>query len=246
MKDPNLLIDWITRYATFHDKKLVVGISGGIDSSTVAHLCARTGIDTYLVSLPLKEEDSKISKLLNSLEKYTNVTYVKNNISSCVDSFLNDGYPIGIVSELTRANMISRVRMIKLYMLANNVNGIVVGTGNKVEDFGVGFFTKYGDGGVDISPIADLLKSEVRSFAKLLGVPESIITATPTDGLWEDGRTDEDQIGCSYDELEWAMNCISVVTDREKYVFDIYTNLHNKNRHKMELPTVYKWVNSEK
>ena len=146
-----------------------------------------------------------------------------------------------VTSELASANVRSRLRMISLYHLATTQNGIVVGTGNKVEDYGVGFFTKYGDGGVDISPIADLYKTEVRELGKYLGVTKEILDAKPTDGLWSDGRSDEDQIGASYEELEWAMEIGQYKTEfssKENEVMKIYESWHKKNIHKMRpIPT---------
>ena len=139
-------------------------------------------------------------------------------------------------SDLSIANSKSRMRMMTLYHIATTVKGIVVGTGNKVEDFGVGFYTKYGDGGVDISPIADIYKTEVRELGRYLGVPQEIINATPTDGLWDDDRNDEEQIGATYEELEWVMEYgidKQSYTDKEIRVLQIYQNFNEKNKHKM-------------
>jgi NAD+ synthase len=174
--------------------------------------------------------------------KFERVNLHEFNLSGVYDIFVDTmSYA---KSELGFANSRSRLRMTALYQIASSTNGIVVGTGNKVEDFGVGFFTKYGDGGVDISPIADFLKTEVYEIAKEIGVNQEIINALPTDGLWEDDRNDESQIGASYPELEWAMQFVNdrELTKREEQILTIYNKLHHQNKHKMVEIPIYKKI----
>lgn len=205
----NYITKWIKAYATKNKiKTLVVGVSGGIDSAVVSTLCAQTGIDTYAVCMPIKQ--SKHTHKLSVAHaywltgQYSNATNFTVDLTPTFKQF--EKATSGIFeSELAYANSRSRLRMMTLYQIAQSVNGIVVGTGNKVEDFGVGFFTKYGDGGVDISPIGDCLKTEVWDMGRELGIMQEIIDAAPTDGLWADGRTDEDQIGMTYSDLERMM-----------------------------------------
>ena len=209
------IVSWIKDYAIVNNiKSLVVGVSGGIDSAVVSTLCAETGLPTYVLSMPLlsKVDSDKLSDShANTLEeKYNNVTKIRVELSGVYDKFVHSlnwwtGSYEYTSNELANANTKSRLRMVTLYQVAGTVGGIVVGTGNKVEDYGVGFYTKYGDGGVDIAPIADLYKTEVWMLGEHLGIDERIISAPPTDGLWDDGRTDEDQIGATYAELEQAM-----------------------------------------
>ena len=209
------IVSWIKDYAIVNNiKSLVVGVSGGIDSAVVSTLCAETGLPTYVLSMPLlsKVDSDKLSDShANTLEeKYNNVTKIRVELSGVYDKFVHSlnwwtGSYQYTINELANANTKSRLRMVTLYQVAGTVGGIVVGTGNKVEDYGVGFYTKYGDGGVDIAPIADLYKTEVWMLGEHLGIDERIISAPPTDGLWDDGRTDEDQIGATYAELEQAM-----------------------------------------
>ena len=238
--------DWIKSYVNENGiSTLVVGVSGGIDSAVVSTLCAETGIPTIVVGMPINSspENTKLSDLQISLlsAKYDNVEGYYIDLSPVFESFKSHkAFDKRFNSELGFANTKSRLRMVSLYQIAASVGGIVIGTGNKVEDFGVGFYTKYGDGGVDISPIADLYKSEVRELGKLLGVPQDIIDAEPTDGLWEDNRVDETQIGSTYDELEWAMeygmNKWSEqleLTEKEKTILTTYANFNTKNKHKM-------------
>jgi NAD+ synthase len=238
---------WIKDYYYFHGiQSLVVGVSGGIDSAVVSTLCAKTGLPTYVVRMPLESshENTRLSDLhaQQLAEKYDNVTNVQVELSSVYDSFLKS---VNWWSEaqhfdkkeftsddLTLANTKARIRMITLYQIAGSKKGIVAGTGNKVEDYGIGFFTKYGDGGVDIAPIADLYKTEVRELGGHLGVDALIIDAKPTDGLWDDGRSDEDQIGATYEELEEAME------NGTGNAVDILYKFNNKNQHKMSpIPT---------
>jgi|TARA_B110000858_G_scaffold127963_1_gene145549 NAD+ synthase len=227
------IVKWIKDYVKSSDyniKSLVVGVSGGIDSALTSTLCAMTGIETIVIKIPLKTKDYSLSKIhcdfLSS--KYNNIKVCEVDLSDTFDKFHEICLVSNFANDLGFANSKSRLRMMLLYQAAASSSGIVVGTGNKVEDFGVGFFTKYGDGGVDISPIADLTKSEVRFLSKELDISNDILKAPPTDGLWDDGRTDEQQLGLTYEELEEAMlNQNSV--HREKYL-----NIRRKNMHKMK------------
>lgn len=234
----------------------VIGVSGGIDSAVVSTLCAQTGKPIIVVSLPIGQN----TKLADAHISWLTLTYpnVKNfecdltgslyNVESTIwgDLFDHNSYSIDTNEnrDLVSANLRSRLRMCTLYAFANASRFLVVGTGNKIEDYGIGFFSKFGDGGVDLSPIGDLLKSEVRELGKHLGIIDAIVKAAPTDGLWADGRTDEDQIGATYDELEWAMNWLysSVTkeqpTERQWTVLGIYLKRHNANKHKMEMPPI--------
>lgn len=238
------IVNWLSQYAKSSGTKgFVIGISGGIDSALTSTLCAKTGLTTLCLNMPIRQhraEYERGNEHINWLKKnYPNVISQEVELTN-IFSGIEKTYPPEIQDWLTMANTRSRLRMTTLYAFACHHKLLVAGTGNKVEDFGVGFFTKYGDGGVDISPIADLMKSEVYSIAKALGVVESILIAKPTDGLWSDGRSDEDQIGASYDELEWAMNFmetpsdVSSLNNRQQTVLDIYNRMHNNNKHKME------------
>ena len=241
------IVSWLKDYYWQHSLKcFVVGVSGGIDSAVVSTLCAKTGLPTYVMCMPLlsNREDSQLSESHAKAlaDKYDNVTQVFVELSSVYDQFIHslqwwsDAHGHGEKTftsyELANANTKSRIRMVTLYQIAGSVGGIVVGTGNKVEDYGIGFFTKYGDGGVDIAPIADLYKTEVRELGGYLGVMNEIIDATPTDGLWDDGRSDEDQIGATYAELEEAME------NGTGKAVDILYKFNRQNKHKMEpIPT---------
>jgi NAD+ synthase len=214
----------------------VVGVSGGIDSAVVSTLCAKTELPTYVLTMPLhsKEGNTKLSdahaKAL--MKKYSNVRVVNIDLSNTYESLLFDIDQDFVTNKLANANTKARLRMVTLYQVAGSVGGIVVGTGNKVEDYGIGFFTKYGDGGVDIAPIADLYKTEVRELGGYLGVMDEIIDAQPTDGLWDDGRNDEDQIGATYAELEEAME------NGTGKAVDILYKFNTNNKHKMDpIPT---------
>jgi len=229
---------WIKNYVQLNGiETLVIGVSGGIDSAVVSTLCARTGIQTFAVGMPLnsKPENTRLSELQLDFLSKLNVQTIEIELSETFKSFetlISNTF----VSELANANSKSRLRMMTLYHIATVINGIVVGTGNKVEDFGVGFFTKYGDGGVDISPIADLYKTEVRELGRYLGIPQEIINATPTDGLWDDDRNDEQQIGATYEELEWVMEHgveKFSYTEKEYNVAKIFETFNQKNNHKM-------------
>jgi len=234
---------WILNYAKNNNIScLVVGVSGGIDSAVTSTLCAKTGLRTIVVNMPIHQNDSEYNlsnqHMMWLRENWDNVESHVINLSETFDVLKNE-LSKKEVSDIAMANTRARIRMAALYSLAGSNNGIVVGTGNKVEDFGVGFFTKYGDGGVDISPIADLYKSEVYQLAEFLGIIQEIQDAAPTDGLWSDGRTDEDQIGATYDELEWAMNEIEKpsaekeLNERLAEVMKIYLKLNLMNSHKM-------------
>ena len=242
------IVDWIKDYYYMQSslESLVVGVSGGIDSAVVASLCAETGLPTYVVAMPLnsKHQNTELSDLHTKQleEKYDNVTRVQVELSSVYESLLHSiqwwseaqhfEKKEFTSDELTLANTKARIRMVTLYQIAGSKKGIVIGTGNKVEDYGIGFFTKHGDGAVDIAPIADLYKTEVWELGKHLGVDERIVDAIPTDGLWDDDRKDEDQIGASYAELEEAME------HRRGPAVDIFEELNNKNQHKMSsIPT---------
>ena len=240
------ITQWIKNYAEENRiSSLVVGVSGGIDSALVSTLCARTGIPTLCVLMPIHQDPSHTERGLNHVKWLQKDHYLVGlhefDLTEVYDKFVE--IMDYAKSDLGFANSRSRLRMITLYQLATSANGIVVGTGNKVEDFGVGFYTKYGDGGVDISPIADLTKTEVYELARELGVNQEILDAQPTDGLWGDNRNDEDQIGATYPELEWAMEYKGDGTDldkRQQLVLEIYSNFHNKNKHKMEPIPVFK------
>lgn len=240
------IVDWLKSYAINANMNgFVVGISGGIDSATTSSLCAKTGLRTLCVEMPIHQPASHVMRSQEHIEqlkkRFANVSNVRIDLTETFET-LKFALPVAPESEeklLILANKRARLRMSTLYYFAGMHNYLVVGTGNKVEDFGVGFYTKYGDGGVDLSPIADLMKSEVYTIAKALDVPESIQIAKPTDGLWADDRSDEEQIGASYDELEWAMKMAekgkkaSDFTGRERVAFEIYKRYNNANKHKM-------------
>jgi len=225
----------------------VVGVSGGIDSAVTSALCARTGKKVIPLNMPIyqaPEQTSLSTRHITWLENnFENVQGMEIDITPAFQG-LETVFPKDIQDGLTMANTRSRLRMITLYAVAGHHKMLVAGTGNKVEDFGVGFYTKYGDGGVDLSPIADLMKSEVYALGRALGVVDAIQSAPPTDGLWGDNRTDETQIGATYAELEWAMKLEggfipgsatgSELSDRQKEVLTIYRRFHAANRHKMD------------
>lgn len=240
------IINWLKTYAeNAKVKGFVVGVSGGIDSALTSTLCAKTGLPTLCVEMPIHQAESQVSRAEEHIkqlkEHFKNVTKTRVDLTSTFEDFKNAVPQVTASAkvDLSLANTRARLRMTTLYYLAGLYDSLVAGTGNKVEDFGVGFYTKYGDGGVDVSPIADLLKSEVYELAKFLDVPQSIQEAAPTDGLFGDSRTDEDQLGASYDELEWAMQqqengkSETEFSGREKEVFTIYTKLNTANKHKM-------------
>ena len=225
--------NWIKEYTErmpSKAKSLVIGISGGIDSSVSSTLSAMTGLKTIVLSMPIKQESTQHDLSLKHQEwlvkKFHNVEAHTVNLDSLFEIFKKSLSKFD--NDHGMANSRARLRMTTLYQVAAANNGIVVGTGNKVEDFGVGFYTKYGDGGVDISPIADCNKSEVWEIGKSLNILQEIIKADPTDGLWDDGRTDEGQLGLKYAELEEAMNNVNSI-NREKY-----EKIRKMNLHKME------------
>ena len=232
-KKIDFIKDWILNYVNSMPKKadsLVIGISGGIDSSVSSTLSAMTGLKTIVISMPIKQKTTQHDLSLKHQEwlkkNFKNVsgfTIELDNLFGTFEKTLSN-----FNNEHGMANSRARLRMSTLYQVAAANNGIVVGTGNKVEDFGVGFYTKYGDGGVDISPIADCNKTEVWELGKKLNILKEIIEAPPTDGLWDDGRTDEGQLGLSYSELEEAMDNENSI-NREKYIKIRNTNLHKMN-----------------
>lgn len=235
------IVDWLTQYLEGTTRWcFVVGVSGGVDSAVVSTLCAETGKSTLVVSLPCHTQPESLKLAQRHCDwlkkKYPNVSVLTLNISRVFDEFrsqVREQLGQAYLSELAFANTQSRLRMLSLYQIAQSQQGLVVGTGNRVEDFGVGFFTKWGDGGVDISPIGDLTKTQVWALARTLKILPAIRQAAPTDGLWQDGRTDEDQLGASYAELEWAMTHDLATTPREQTVLEIYQRHRTANLHKM-------------
>ena len=248
MNNPKLIkhiVNWLNSYSkNSKTNGFVIGVSGGIDSAVTSTLCAKTGLPTLCLEMPIHQSIKELERSKKHIQWLkSNYSNVESKYLDLAKSFDEIKTSISITSkknnELALANSRSRLRMLTLYYFASVNNFLVAGTGNKVEDFGVGFYTKYGDGGVDLSPIADLMKSEVRSIAKEMGINNDIIIAEPTDGLWDDTRTDENQIGASYNELEWAMNELdngkseSDFSGREKEVFNILKNFNTANKHKM-------------
>ena len=236
--------NWIKNYCNSMEKKpdsLVVGVSGGIDSAVVSTISAMTGMKVKALSMPIRQlkfqDDLSRAHLKWLKSKFSNVDEVIINLDEVFNSFEKSLGQFN--NEHAFANSKARLRMTTLYQVAGANNGIVVGTGNKVEDFGVGFYTKYGDGGVDISPIADCLKSQVWEMGKELKILEDIINAAPTDGLWSDGRTDERQLGMSYDDLEKAM-----LNSKDKN-YEKYLKIRKRNLHKMNLIPICKFENNE-
>ncbi|MEJ2162158.1 MAG: NAD(+) synthase [Robiginitalea sp.] len=240
------IVDWLRDYANRAGMKgFVVGVSGGIDSAVTSTLCARTGLEVLCLEMPIHQSKNQITRAANHIfwlkENYPNVRSEWIDLTPVFDTLIEALPPVDHedMRLMSLANTRARIRMTSLYYFAAIDKLLVAGTGNKVEDFGVGFFTKYGDGGVDLSPIADLLKTEVYQLAAYLGVGDDIMDAPPTDGLWGDDRTDEDQIGASYPELEWAMKMDALgktpaeFSGREQEVYIIYQKLHAVNRHKM-------------
>ena len=225
--------NWIKDYAIslpFNPPSLIIGVSGGIDSAVTSTLCAKTGLKTIAVSMPIKQNQSQHDLSLRHLKwlagSFDNVEIMTIELDEVFKSF--ELRMTNFNNKLAFANSRSRLRMVTLYQIAQSNKGIVVGTGNKVEDFGVGFYTKYGDGGVDISPIADCTKTDVWNMGKSLGIMNEIIEAAPTDGLWDDSRNDESQLGLTYEQIEEAMN-----NSNSKY-YDKYLKIREPNLHKMK------------
>ena len=241
------IVNWLKKYKENSKMKgFVIGVSGGIDSAVTSTLCAMTGMPVLCLEMEIHQKKKQISDALNHIswleEKYENVTHYSLSLTSVFKKFI-EKLPQTDKKEkklLSLANTRSRLRMTTLYYFSTLNQLLVVGTGNKVEDFGVGFYTKYGDGGVDLSPIADLLKSQVYIIAKHLKIDKSIQNAIPTDGLWDDGRSDIDQLGINYNQIEWAMNKIQNKDDLKKIaaeeidVIEIYLKYNRKNKHKMK------------
>ena len=261
MTNPDSIVShitsWLIAYASKAGAKgFVLGVSGGVDSALTAHLCALTGLELRLMELPIHQPPSHVQRgkdMMDALcSKHAQVTSRCVDLTDLFDQHLKAlNLPSGRLTELALINTRARLRMTTLYAVAQAHGLLVVGTGNKVEDFGIGFYTKYGDGGVDLSPIADLTKSEVQALAGFVGVPAAILTAAPSDGLWDDGRSDEMQIGASYSELEWAMaRCEAIgwqagqpveplmagddLSERQGEVLAIYCRMHTANQHKMQ------------
>ena len=240
------IVRWLKDYsANAKTSGFVIGVSGGIDSAVTSTLCAHTGLDLLCVEMPIHQGSDQVNRAAEHidwlLENFPNVSRQPVNLSPVFDELVSVLPEVETEEErfMSLANTRARLRMTTLYYFAALHNYLVAGTGNKVEDFGIGFYTKYGDGGVDLSPIADLLKTEVYELGKHLGISKSILKAPPTDGLWGDQRTDEDQIGASYPELEWAMKMndegksAEDFSGRSKEVFLIFKKFNSANRHKM-------------
>lgn len=273
--------EWLKEYTNKAGAKgFVLGVSGGIDSAVVSTLCAKTGLPLLILEMPIHQREGEVARAKNHIawlkENFSNVESVEIDLTESYNTLYKKMASINFKQvkvaqnlvigdfDFSMANTRSRLRMTTLYQFAGMCKLIVAGTGNKVEDFGIGFYTKYGDGGVDISPIADLMKSEVYALGAELGIHEDILTAAPTDGLHTDGRTDEDQIGATYDELEWAMKMeeklsslksgdkgplggstlkIKILKDsineRQKEVLKIYRSYNSSNKHKMNSIPVF-------
>ena len=240
------IVSWLKDYAlNANCKGFVIGVSGGIDSAVTSTLCARTGLPLLCIEMPIHQGENQVNRADQHIswlqENHENVDRIPVNLTPVFDNLVASLPAVDNEEErfMSLANTRARLRMTTLYYFAALKNYLVAGTGNKVEDFGIGFYTKYGDGGVDLSPIADLLKTEVYELGAYLGVSEAIMTAPPTDGLWGDNRTDEDQIGASYPELEWAMKMADEgktaddFEGREKEIFEIFKRYNSANMHKM-------------
>lgn len=236
------IVSWLKVYSEKSNTDgFVIGVSGGIDSAVSSILCAETNKKVVLLNMPIRQSANEFARAERHIEdlknRYSNVSSHELNLSPVFESF-EKVMPFDIESNgLSLANSRARLRMMTLYAVGQANNLLVAGTGNKVEDFGIGFYTKYGDGGVDLSPIADLNKTEVFALAKTLNVIQGIQNAAPTDGLWGDGRRDEDQIGATYAELEWAMDFVGNEADldqRQMKVLSIYRGFNSANKHKME------------
>ncbi|MBU0971554.1 MAG: NAD(+) synthase [Proteobacteria bacterium] len=243
------IVSWLKTYVEKSGLNgFTIGVSGGIDSAVTSTLCARTGKRVLAVNMPIFQANDQVSRASEHIawlaKSHGNVTGIDMELTPVFEQ-IQSHFPRDIQDNLTMANTRSRLRMMTLYAFASHHRMLVVGTGNRVEDFGVGFYTKYGDGGVDISPIAGLMKSQVYALGQCLNISQTILTAPPTDGLWEDDRTDESQIGATYGELEWAMVYLDSqknqgqtqdpgLDSRQKEVLSIYKKFNRANRHKME------------
>lgn len=241
------IIDHIVQWLDSYIEKsgltgFVIGVSGGIDSAVTSTLCAKTGKPVLAINMPILQADDQVSRssahIAWLIKAFDNVQGIDMELTPVFNQ-IKTSFPDHIQDDLTMANTRSRLRMLALYAFASNHKMLVAGTGNKVEDFGVGFYTKYGDGGVDISPIADLMKTQVYALGKDMGIMKDILIAPPTDGLWEDNRTDESQIGATYAELEWAMQYLKspqkeTLNKRQEKIISIYKGFHAANQHKMD------------
>jgi NAD+ synthase len=240
------IVDWLKAYARKSGLNgFVVGVSGGIDSAVTSVLCAETGLPVLCLEMPIHQQKDQVHRAQKHItwlvDRYSNVEGKTVDLTTTFDAFKEavDGYENSNEMKLALANSRSRLRMTTLYQYSSFLRRLVVGTGNKVEDFGIGFFTKYGDGGVDLSPIADLMKSEVHALAEYFSVIPEIKNAVPTDGLWDDDRTDEQQIGASYEAMEWAMQQVEKgksaedFTGDQKHWMEVYLSHHHRNKHKM-------------
>ncbi|MCX8045064.1 MAG: NAD(+) synthase [Desulfobacterota bacterium] len=246
MKTDHVIEYLVTWLRTYCDDALmqgfVVGVSGGIDSAVTSTLCARTGKKVILLNMPIRQAQDQFNRAAHHIawlsENYPQTSGMTIDLTQPFEA-IERTLPRDIQDGLTMANTRARLRMLTLYAVASHFRLLVVGTGNKVEDYGIGFFTKYGDGGGDIAPIADLMKTEVYEIARSLGISAAILEAPPTDGLWEDNRSDESQIGATYPELEWAMRYEeglekpAVLTPRQQQVLAIFRRFREANRHKM-------------
>ncbi|NDV43462.1 NAD(+) synthase [Flagellimonas sediminis] len=240
------IVDWLKDYATRAKcNGFVIGVSGGIDSAVTSTLCAKTGMDLLCLEMPIHQGKNQVTRADKHIDwlmaNFPNVSRQPVDLSPVFDSLVA-AFPKTSTEEerhMSLANTRARLRMTTLYYFAALKGYLVAGTGNKVEDFGIGFYTKYGDGGVDLSPIADLVKTEVYELGRVLGINQDIMEAPPTDGLWGDSRTDEDQIGATYPELEWAMEMdnrgktIEDFSGRQQEVFAIFKRYNTANKHKM-------------
>ena len=250
MKTPekvvNNIVEWLKDYLSNSKMKgFVVGVSGGIDSAVTSTLCSLTNAPVLCLEMEIHQSTDQVSRALKHIDwlenQFDNVSHYKFSLTGVFDEFVTDLPSTDKKEEqlLSLANTRARLRMTTLYYFAALHRYLVAGTGNKVEDFGVGFYTKYGDGGVDLSPIADLLKSEVYEIAKYLNVIEAIQKAAPTDGLWSDNRTDEEQMGANYNDLEWAMEelernpSLKELNQKQLEIIEIYLNFNRQNQHKM-------------
>jgi len=232
---------WLKNYAAnANSKGYIIGISGGVDSAVTSLLCAQTGLKVICLEMGIHQNPNEVNRGLEHIawleKKFPNVSHQRINLTETFDTLCKSLPNYSTNHGLSMANTRARLRMTTLYAVGQANGLLVAGTGNKIEDFGVGFYTKYGDGGVDLSPIADLTKSEIFALAKEMNIVQSIQTAAPTDGLWKDERTDEGQLGASYPELEWAMEFKgdeNSISERQKEVLKIFRAFNKANQHKM-------------